>query len=367
MKRLLTTIQKTARDILLLTTVLAGAMASCDSVLDFEEGDCSIEYQVKFKYDYNMKKVDAFAQEVKTVTLYAFDKDGTLVYQKTEEGERLSTGEYAMKVDMAPGDYDLITWAGLDDQSFAVPLLTPGVSKREDLNVLTHRNIDNTRAEGEEGQYVVQHSLPSLFHARTATVNFPEKITASTRARRQVVTTMDLVKNTNTIRIVIAQVTRNGKPAIRAINKDRFTYAIYDDNGYMNYDNTLLEDNLLTYKPYITENSSIRSRAYSADGNTETEYPAAVAELSVGRLLEAQNPRLEIIDAETGKELLPNNKFIGYLALLKEQGFIDMPLSEYLDREDSFGMVFFVDENLTMLKSMIQINDWIIQIIDIEL
>ena len=44
-----------------------------------------------------------------------------------------------------------------------------------------------------------------------------------------------------------------------------------------------------------------------------------------------------------------------------------MPLSEYLDREDSFGMVFFVDENLTMLKSMIQINDWIIQIIDIEL
>lgn len=194
MKRLLTTIQKTARGILLLTTVLAGAMASCDSVLDFEEGDCSIEYQVKFKYDYNMKKVDAFAQEVKTVTLYAFDKDGTLVYQKTEEGERLSTGEYAMKVDMAPGDYDLITWAGLDDQSFAVPLLTPGVSKREDLNVLTHRNIDNTRAEGEEGQYVVQHSLPSLFHARTATVNFPEKITASTRARRQVVTTMDLVK-----------------------------------------------------------------------------------------------------------------------------------------------------------------------------
>ncbi|WP_303072535.1 hypothetical protein [Bacteroides fluxus] len=53
MKRLLTTIQKTARGILLLTTVLAGAMASCDSVLDFEEGDCSIEYQVKFKYDYN--------------------------------------------------------------------------------------------------------------------------------------------------------------------------------------------------------------------------------------------------------------------------------------------------------------------------
>ena len=46
MKRILTTIQKEANKILLLT-VLAGAMASCDSILDFEEGDCSIEYRVK--------------------------------------------------------------------------------------------------------------------------------------------------------------------------------------------------------------------------------------------------------------------------------------------------------------------------------
>ena len=65
------TIQKEANKILLLT-VLAGAMASCDSVLDYNEGDCSIEYLVKFKYDYNMEKVDAFAQEVRAVTLYAF-------------------------------------------------------------------------------------------------------------------------------------------------------------------------------------------------------------------------------------------------------------------------------------------------------
>lgn len=89
MKRIFTHIQKSAKSILLLT-VLAGAMASCDSILDFEEGDCSIEYRVKFRYDYNMEKVDAFAQEVKTVTLYAFDKDGNFVYQKTEQGERLA-------------------------------------------------------------------------------------------------------------------------------------------------------------------------------------------------------------------------------------------------------------------------------------
>lgn len=361
MKRIITTIKKEANKILLLT-VLAGAMASCDSILDFEEGDCSIEYRVKFKYDYNMagngKGVDAFAQEVNRVALYAFDKNGVFVYQKSEEGEdRLSTGNYSMQVDIEPGNYELVTWAGLDDQSFAVPVLTPGVSTLEDLTVLTKRNIDATRAEDEEGKYIVKRNLPSLFHGRVEKQAF-------TRARQNVVTTISLVKNTNNIRIVIAQVNTNpGKPVARAINKDRFTYAIYDDNGYMNYDNTLLKDNLLTYLPFVTENSDIKSRALSSDQQTESEYPAAIAEISVARLLETQSPRLEIIDTEKGTNLLPDKySLIDYLKLLKEQNFIDMPVSEYLDRESNFAMIFFVDENLTLMRTVVEINKWPVNI-----
>jgi hypothetical protein len=43
---------------------------SCDSILDEKEVDCSVNYSVKFKYDYNMKHADAFANEVKSVTPY---------------------------------------------------------------------------------------------------------------------------------------------------------------------------------------------------------------------------------------------------------------------------------------------------------
>ena len=75
MKRIFTTIQKEAGRLMLLT-VLAATIASCDSVLEFDEGDCTVEYRVKFKYDYNMKYANAFANEVKTVTLYAFDDQG---------------------------------------------------------------------------------------------------------------------------------------------------------------------------------------------------------------------------------------------------------------------------------------------------
>lgn len=363
MKQIFTTIQKEANKILLFT-VLAGAMASCDSILDFEEGDCSIEYRVKFKYDYNMaangKGVNTFSEEVRTVTLYAFDNDGNFVYQKTEGGEPLTDGNYSMLIDIEPVDYQLIAWAGLDDQSFAVPLLG-AESKIEDLTVLTLRNKDSqTRTKDEEGKYIVKDKLSDLWHGKVTRQSF-------TRSGRQNTVTVPLVKNTNTIRVVIAQVnTTPSRPVTRAIHKDRFSYALYDDNGWMNYDNTLLEDNLLTYLPFITEDTSIKTRALSQD-NTESEYSAAVAEISVARLLESQRPMLRITDTDTGKELLPSESLIGYLSLLKQQDKINMPLQEYLDRENQFSMIFFVDESLTLLQTKLQINDWIINYENIEL
>ena len=35
--------------------------------------------------------------------------------------------------------------------------------------------------------------------------------------------------------------------------KNELKFNIYDDNGFMNYDNTLLDDDMLTYKPFMTE------------------------------------------------------------------------------------------------------------------
>ena len=106
--------------------------------------------------------------------------------------------------------------------------------------------------------------------------------------------------------------------------------------------------------------------SFSADGTTESEYPAAVAEISVGRLLSTQKPELRIVDQQTNKNLLANGSLIGYLSLLQPSQ-LNMPLEEYLDREDNFGMIFFVDENMTLISTKIQINDWIVNINDFEL
>lgn len=111
MKRILTTIQEKANNILLFT-ILAGAITSCDSILDYNE-NCDIEYCVKFKYDYNMEEKDVFAEQVRTVTLYAFDDNNNLVFQNTDEGEPLGEETYAMNVDIDLSQYHLVVWAGL--------------------------------------------------------------------------------------------------------------------------------------------------------------------------------------------------------------------------------------------------------------
>lgn len=346
MKRILTIIQEKACKLMFLT-VLAGAMASCDSILEHEEGDCSVQYRIRFKYDYNMKFADAFANEVKTVTLYAFDNNGQFIYQKTEEGEVLKNDDYSMKVDIEPGEYHLIAWAGLNDESFAVPLLTPGASDIEELTVKTNR-ITQTRANGENVN-LVNKQLSALWHG--------ESVRSFTRSGRQETITIDLVKNTNTLRIVLHQ--------MDGVNIDinKFDFSVYDDNGWMNYDNTLLKDDLLTYKPY-SKSSGTTTRA-TEDGEN-TPISVAVAQLSIARLLADQKPILRITDKETGKTII-QIPLIEYINLLRMEEYTNMSDQEYLDRQDEYSMTFFLDKDMSWLKTTIIINGWTIRLNDSEL
>lgn len=134
-----------------------------------------MEYCVRFKYDYNMKYADAFAHEVKSVTLYAFDEDGKFVFQRTEEGNMLADEEYSMPVDVEPGNYHLVSWAGLGgEESFAVPLLSQGTSTINDLNCKMNRI--NGRAS--DGSAIVNEDLKPLWHGEVIRQSFSTRATA---------------------------------------------------------------------------------------------------------------------------------------------------------------------------------------------
>lgn len=333
---------------ILAVLLLSCSVISCDSVLGYPDEDCSVEYRVRFSYDYNMKYANAFAREVKTVTLYIFDDKGKFIDQRTEAGEILKADDYSMKLDVEPGKYHLVAWAGLDDKSFAIPLLTPGKSDIDELTVKTNRII-KTRANEEEA-YIVNSKLSSLWHG--------ESLHILTRAAQQTVITIPLVKNTNTIRIILQQMQGT------TVDVNKFDFSIYDDNGWMNYDNTLLKDNMLTYQPYY-KTQGTTTRATKANSDETTSISVAIAEITVARLMADKNPRLRITNKDTGKTVL-SIPLVDYL-LLTEQESHNMGSQEYLDRQDEYSMTFFLDSNMNWLNTQIIINGWTIRLNDTDL
>ena len=87
-----------------MASVCLSALPSCDRWFYEEEGDCSVYYRLKFRYDMNLKWADAFANEVSSVHLYAFDKSGVLVWQREERIDPTTAENYSMSLDLPAGD-----------------------------------------------------------------------------------------------------------------------------------------------------------------------------------------------------------------------------------------------------------------------
>lgn len=239
-----------------------------------------------------------------------------------------------MNVDIDLSQYHLVVWAGLNDESFAVPLLYPNQAKIDELRVKTLRKeATRSTTEDEKGQYIVDNSLHSLWHGEV-------KKGTTTRSGRQQITEVSLVKNTNTIRVVVAQVNQSGGPVTRLTQKT-FECAIYDNNGYMNYDNTLLEDNLLTYKPYNVTSDVVSTRAFSSADEPAKQYNGIVSEMSVARLVESQKPELTIKNTATQEVLFQSSDLVKYFEEVDAEKYKDRnySLQEYLDREDKYELV----------------------------
>ncbi|MBO7313822.1 MAG: FimB/Mfa2 family fimbrial subunit, partial [Alistipes sp.] len=87
------------------------ATSSCNDGLGIfdGQGDCGV--YISFKYDYNIKFANAFANEVNSVALYVFDEEETLIDQLTTTNkEALSDDEFEMVLQLDPGEYRLLAW-----------------------------------------------------------------------------------------------------------------------------------------------------------------------------------------------------------------------------------------------------------------
>lgn len=305
-------------------TVLAGcfALAALVSSCVYED-EVPCTCNIRFVYDYNMEFADAFPAQVNDVKLFIFDSDGTFIAQQQDRGEHLDAN-YRMSLDLKPGTYSLVAWAGTetDPTHYRLPELTSGTSHAQDLT-LTLNAL----------QQVSQKNLSHLWHGML------KEFTVT--GDRHEEATIQLVKNTNKFRILLQ--TADEEP----LNANDFSFALTADNGLMDYDNSLPRQDMITYLPHVKQTVDM--------GDNST---AVVAELATLRLMADRTPRFTVTNERNGNALFDID-LVKYLNLMRLDEYSTMSLQEYLDRENTYQVILFLSRQKgTYVVLSIQINAW---------
>lgn len=331
------------------------ALPSCNSWLYEEEGDCSVHYRLKFRYDKNLKWADAFANEVSSVHLYAFDPSGVLAWRQEEQIDPSTADSYSMSLDLPAGDYRLLAWCGLRndgkrDESFSVPEVSIGRTRIEEVQCALNRMYDEAGAYSDKRLY-------RLFHG-SMDVSLPTDEDGGTYDY-----TMPLTKNTNHIRIIMQHLSGED------VNKDDFTFRIDDENGLMAHDNELMDDENITYRPWDIQN--VEAGTDNDDRRAVSGMKGLVADFTVGRLIETHRDKMVLAITNSEGRTVARIPVIDYALMGKEyyEEEYNYPMDEreFLDRLDECVMTLFLDENQQWVACSIQILSWRVVINNVEI
>ena len=323
--------------LMLATLLLALSTSSCKEGFIYEgEGDCGTYYNIEFKYDYNMKFADAFANEVKSVSLYVFGENDTLLECVTiTDAEQLQSANFSIHLELESGKYELVAWAGLmGEESF--DLLADGEvgkTKREELQVAIKSTNDKR----------VESDLKPLYHG-AMTLDYTSEPGTYTE-------TMSLTKDTNVVRIVLQQMSDS-------VVAEKFSYEITADNGLLAWNNDVISSGTLTYAPWsVTTGTADVGPDYGTNATRADQVSVAVAEFTVNRMIDGKSPILTIYNLEEGEPVL-SIPVADYALLVKGNYNRQMSNQEYLDRQDEYNMTFFLDEDGDWLSASIIVNSW---------
>lgn len=338
------------RLITLMLIAIGITTSSCSGLIYDDEGDCSSHYMIRFRYDRNIKFADAFANEVGSVSLYAFDASGALVWQKTESGEALRSDGYAMEVDVPAGKYDLIAWCHSPKEGAAGFTIgnSDAIASEPDLTCSFNRLHDAS------GAYI-NSDLTPLFHGSLTAVEFP-----ATEGTHEF--TIGLTKDTNVVRVMLKNL--NGA----AINKDDFDFYLVSANGSMDHLNRLRPDETISYKAWskIFGTTGMPDIA-SGNSRTITSVSAVVAEMTTSRFTKDE-PVTLVVTRRGATEPVIELEVIKYALMVKGEYRRDMTDEEYLDRQDEYPLTFFLNKDNSWDKTQgIYINSWHVVINETDL
>lgn len=318
--------------------LLAALLTSCHGMWDEEGQDCTTHKRIRFTYDWNILYADALSHEVKTLTLYAFDTDGFLAYQHTANADSIiANGGYMNVDDMPSGTFTFQVWAEGEQRHagsyvFGAPLATSDA--RSGLSAIMSEVGTST---GSTGSVDVNHDLTPLYYGASGvygTATSADFTDLPLGGERE--TTINLMKETENFRIVLQD--QSGQD----VDPSAFSFTITDDNGALRADNSLYANtDTMNYKAWSVTNGE--AGVVSSD-STVTGLSAVVAELTTNRMVKGHGMRLHVKRTSDGHEII-NIPLIDLCLMVKGNYNSSMTDQEYLDRQDTWNLIFFIAKN----------------------
>ena len=317
------------RSFLLHIICIVALFSSCDWVND-DLSDCPTGTWLKISYTYNILNVDAASTQVGDITILAFDKNDKYVDRLDVDSITLHQGYCMVRLPFPEETYHLLIWGGISGYQYQLPNLKAGQTERKSLNI--------SLACDNKNQF--NRKLNALFHSSLENITISEEY--------QVITA-GLVKNTNYFSCILQD--ENNLP----LRQEDFAFTLESTNGVIDYTNTPVGTTPTCYLPYRQELSL-----------TSEQIPIIHARLNTLRIMKGDDTTLSIKHTPSGH--LPLTQ---YLLLSKNypNNIGDISDQEYLDREDSYTLMFFIQSSDTGIPRIptMKVNDWIIRLNDSEL
>ncbi len=317
------------------------AFVSCEWVND-DYSDCPIGTWLHFSYTYNILDVDAAYNQVDDLCILIFDNDGKYLGAQKFDYVQFQQNGAMVELELPQGEYKVLVWGGLSDSNYEISELKIGETLCDDVMLALSKN--DAAAENS-------NMLNSLFHTYLDSVTVADYYN---------VIEAPLVKNTNHFSILIQCDSYDDSLG------DEFGVVIRSDNAVMDYLNNIVKDNYVNYTPYKQFTTDVTNT--SIDGATEVSS-MLVSYLNTLRLMVGDDLSLTIIHKATDDRLL-DISLIQYLLLTR--GYYDpMESQEYLDRQDSYSLIFYLekcDDSLSgYMCTKVSVNGWIIRFSEAEL
>ena len=321
------------RSFLLHIICIVALFSSCDWVND-DLSDCPTGTWLKISYTYNILNVDAASTQVGDITILAFDKNDKYVDRLDVDSITLHQGYCMVRLPFPEETYHLLIWGGISGYQYQLPNLKAGQTERKSLNI--------SLACDNKNQF--NRKLNALFHSSLENITISEEY--------QVITA-GLVKNTNYFSCILQD--ENNLP----LRQEDFAFTLESTNGVIDYTNTPVGTTPTCYLPYRQELSL-----------TSEQIPIIHARLNTLRIMKGDDTTLSIKHTPSGKTSL-HLPLTQYLLLSKNypNNIGDISDQEYLDREDSYTLMFFIQSSDTGIPRIptMKVNDWIIRLNDSEL